>query len=59
MTLNTLEQLRAGELAGSRHLKLSCGLSEFPPEIYDFAETLEILDLSAMRFHRCPTICPG
>jgi Leucine-rich repeat (LRR) protein len=58
MTLNTLEQLRAGELAGSRHLKLSCGLSEFPPEIYDFAETLEILDLSGNALSSLPDDLP-
>lgn len=42
----TLEQLRAGQLAGTRHLKLACGLSEFPREIFDLADTLEVLDLS-------------
>ncbi|MCC8402736.1 leucine-rich repeat-containing serine/threonine-protein kinase [Paraburkholderia sp. MMS20-SJTN17] len=42
----TLEQLRAGHLAGARELKLACGLSEFPREIFDLADTLEVLDLS-------------
>ncbi|NML35223.1 leucine-rich repeat-containing protein kinase family protein [Paraburkholderia antibiotica] len=42
----TLEQLRAGQLAGARQLKLACGLSEFPREIFDLADTLEVLDLS-------------
>jgi Leucine-rich repeat (LRR) protein len=42
----TLEQLRAGQLAGARELKLPCGLSEFPREIFDLADTLEVLDLS-------------
>ncbi|RZF30715.1 protein kinase [Paraburkholderia sp. UYCP14C] len=42
----TLEQLRAGQLAGARELKLGCGLSEFPREIFDLADTLEVLDLS-------------
>jgi len=46
MPLNTLEDLRAGKLAGSRRLKLACGLTEFPREIFDLADTLEILDLS-------------
>lgn len=45
--MNTLEQLCAGELAGSRRLKLSCRLTAFPPEIFALADTLEILDLSA------------
>ncbi|CAH2796739.1 MAG: Serine/threonine protein kinase [uncultured Paraburkholderia sp.] len=42
----TLEQLQAGQLAGTRHLKLACGLTEFPREILDLADTLEVLDLS-------------
>lgn len=45
--MNTLSQLRAGQLAGSQQLKLSCcDLSEFPREIFDLADTLEVLDLS-------------
>jgi hypothetical protein len=44
--MNTLSQLRAGQLAGSQQLKLSFGLSEFPREIFDLADTLEVLDLS-------------
>ncbi len=56
--MNTLEQLRAGELAGSRRLKLSCGLSEFPPEIFDLAETLEILDLSGNALSSLPDDLP-
>jgi Leucine-rich repeat (LRR) protein len=46
MPLNTLEDLRAGKLTGSRRLKLSGGLTVFPREIFDLAQTLEILDLS-------------
>ncbi len=46
MSLNTLAELHAGKLAGSRRLKLACGLSEFPREIFALADTLEILDLS-------------
>lgn len=56
--MNTLEQLRAGELAGSRRLKLSCSLSEFPPEIFDLAETLEILDLSGNALSSLPDDLP-
>ena len=55
MPLNTLEDLHAGKLAGSRRLKLACGLTEFPREIFDLAETLEILDLSgnALNWNPC------
>lgn len=44
--MQTLEQLRAGELAGAVRLQLRCGLTEFPREIFELADTLEILDLS-------------
>ena len=44
--MHTLEELRAGRLAGIQRLQLSCGLTTFPPEIYTLAESLEILDLS-------------
>lgn len=42
----TLAQLREGRLAGARRLDLSCGLTEFPREIFELADTLEVLDLS-------------
>lgn len=58
MPLNTLEDLRAGKLAGSRRLKLSGGLSEFPREIFDLAETLEILDLSGNALATLPDDLP-
>ena len=49
-----LEQLRAGALAGSRRLSLSCGLKTFPPEIFTLADTLEILDLSGNALSALP-----
>lgn len=48
---DTFSQLKAGKLKGCKHLKLACGLTEFPPEIFDLANTLEILDLS------CNALC--
>ena len=56
--MNTLEQLRAGELVGSRHLKLSCGLTVFPPEVFALAETLETLDLSVNALSSLPDDLP-
>ena len=58
MPLNSLEDLRAGKLAGSRRLKLSCGLTEFPSEIFALAETLEILDLSGNALTALPDDLP-
>jgi hypothetical protein len=54
----TLEQLRAGQLAGTRRLKLGCGLTEFPREIFDLAETLEVLDLSGNALTSLPDDLP-
>ncbi|GAC1368048.1 MAG: leucine-rich repeat-containing protein kinase family protein [Hymenobacter sp.] len=44
--MHTLEQLRAGQLAGTQRLDLAAGLTEFPREIFDLADSLEILNLS-------------
>ncbi|MCL6486565.1 MAG: serine/threonine-protein kinase [Janthinobacterium lividum] len=57
-TLHTLEQLRTGELAGVRRLKLSCGLTDFPREIFDLADSLEILDLSGNALSSLPDDLP-
>lgn len=50
----TLSKLRAGELAGSVRLDLGCGLTEFPREIFDLADTLEVLNLSGNRLSELP-----
>lgn len=52
--MQTLEQLRSGQLKGTTHLKLSCDLIEFPKEIFDLSETLEILDLSGNQLSALP-----
>lgn len=44
--MHTLEQLYSGELQGLRRLTLTCGLREFPEQIFTLADTLEVLDLS-------------
>lgn len=44
--MQTLKLLQNGALKGATSLKLSEGLCDFPDEIFDLAETLEILDLS-------------
>ena len=52
--MNTIQQLLSGELKGTKTLKLSCELKEFPNEIFDLAETLEILDLSGNQLSQLP-----
>ena len=44
--MNTLEQLRSGALQGTSRLKLCEGLRELPEEVFELADTLEVLDLS-------------
>ena len=44
--MNLAEQIRNAKQTNSQRFNLSCGLKQFPVEIYDLAETLEILDLS-------------
>lgn len=44
--MHTLSSIRAGKLAGIKRLDLSCNLTEFPNEIFDLADSLEILNLS-------------
>ncbi len=52
-TQTQLQALRRGDLAGARQLCLP-GLTEFPSEIFDLAETLEILDLSGGELRALP-----
>ena len=57
--MHTLEQLRAGELCGARHLKLSENLTEFPSEILSLKETLEVLDLTGNQLSMLPDELAG
>ncbi|PUE06756.1 protein kinase [Limnohabitans sp. T6-5] len=52
--MHTLEQLRSGALAGTRRLDLACGLTELPGEIFDLADTLEVLNLTGNRLRDLP-----
>ncbi|MBB3176955.1 leucine-rich repeat-containing protein kinase family protein [Variovorax sp. Sphag1AA] len=53
--MSTLDQLRAGQLAGTRRLDLrGSGLTEVPREVFDLAATLEILDLSGNALRALP-----
>lgn len=44
--MHTLADLRAGKLTGIQRLDLSCGLEQFPREIFDLADSLQVLNLS-------------
>ncbi|MEO6741708.1 MAG: leucine-rich repeat-containing protein kinase family protein [Chthoniobacteraceae bacterium] len=52
--MDTLSQLRAGRLAGTTRLDLSCGLTSFPREIFDLADTLEVLNVTNNRLSELP-----
>jgi hypothetical protein len=56
--MHTLEQLRNGELAGITRLQLRCGLTKFPSEIFELADSLEILDLSGNQLCDLPDDLP-
>ncbi|PIT73630.1 leucine-rich repeat-containing protein kinase family protein [Limnohabitans sp. B9-3] len=56
--MHTLSQLRAGELHGITRLQLREGLTTFPPEIFELADTLEILDLSGNQLTALPNDLP-
>lgn len=52
--LQTLSQLKDGQLVGLTHLTLAENLTEFPMEILSLAESLEVLDLSNNRLTSLP-----
>lgn len=56
--MDSLSRLRSGELKGATRLKLREGLTEFPREIFDLAESLELLDLSGNRLSSLPEDLP-
>lgn len=55
---HTLAQLRSGQLQGMTRLKIAGGLREFPREIFDLADSLEILDLSGNALSVLPDDLP-
>jgi len=52
--IHTLALLRAGQLAGIKRLDLSCGLTEFPVEILELADSLEVLNLTGNALSSLP-----
>ena len=53
-TTATLDALRSGELQGITRLDLACDLEEFPQEIFELADTLEVLNLSGNSLSALP-----
>ncbi|MBJ7539175.1 leucine-rich repeat-containing protein kinase family protein [Marinomonas transparens] len=56
--MHTLAQLCSGELKGITRLQLSENLTEFPSDIFDLADSLEILDLSNNALSELPDDLP-
>ncbi|MGB3491850.1 MAG: leucine-rich repeat-containing protein kinase family protein [Elainellaceae cyanobacterium] len=52
--MDTLTQLRSGQLNSTQRLNLSGDFTEFPAEIFDLADSLEVLDLSNNRLSSLP-----
>jgi predicted Ser/Thr protein kinase len=52
--MHTLEELNSGKLKGSKHIKISCGLTTFPEKLFELTETLEIMDLSNNKLSALP-----
>jgi len=52
--MNTLTQLKSGQLAGATELTLAEDLTEFPTEIYTLADTLERLDMTNNKLSTLP-----
>jgi len=54
--MHTLSDLKAGKLKGLTLLRLSEELTTFPDEVFELADTLEILDLSHNRLSELPDL---
>lgn len=52
--MHSLVQLQSGELKGIQHLKIEAQLTYFPSEIFDLADSLEVLDLSNNQLSELP-----
>ncbi len=51
---STLEQLRTGQLQGSKRFQLAAGITKFPDDIFQLADSLEMLDLSNNNLSELP-----
>ena len=53
-TMNTLEELKSGQLIGATELTLREGLTTLPKEVYTLADTLERLDMTDNQLNALP-----
>ena len=44
--METLKELKTGNLKNSTHIKIASGLENFPNELYSLEDRLEVLDLT-------------
>lgn len=58
MVMDKFNLLRSGRLIGAKRLDLCCGLTEFPDEIFQLADSLEILNLSGNALTSLPDDLP-
>jgi hypothetical protein len=56
--MHTLSELRSGALRGITRLNLSAGLTELPPEVFELADTLEVLNLTGNALRSLPADLP-
>lgn len=56
--MHTLSELRSGQLRGIKRLDLSAGLETFPEEIFQLADSLEILNLTGNALKALPSHLP-
>ena len=57
--MHTLHDFNTGALAGARHVSLTHqGLTTFPRQLFDLADTLEVLDLSGNQLSALPDDLP-
>jgi tRNA A-37 threonylcarbamoyl transferase component Bud32 len=52
--MTTLDELIAGKITNPKRITLSEGLTEFPSVLYDYLDSLEILDLSGNNLSELP-----
>ena len=53
--MQTLEEVKSGKIIGITNIKLSEEITSFPTELYQYADTLEVLDLSGNKLSELPS----